>query len=600
MVTFKRILALTLTLCFIVVLAPNTQATYNLSLTGAVDFQTDPWVAEAFQGYIVVSLGNTTQGSLDITLSASGEIAPWLSWTEPSTFTIYPDQQIWVHYEIDFPASAPDEYTGQITASGVPTPTGQTGGAAVGGNMALSIGVSINIPARVYFQNVYADEIGAVSEVFNGNNYSFEGNVTYELTDSDTELENHTIAISNLTTNQSIITSVNWNSTVELGVTYDVIFTLTGLNNSMVDQKSISFRLPTPADIIGTWHSPTVVYADDDATIYALVHDHQNGLTECEVHYTIDGGTEQTGAMDFDAGNGYYMFLIDNTSYQAGSYIEYWVTSFNDASGIAYTGQSSTRNFRVYSSTAPDLIIDETSLSFSPIDPQVDVMYDSNTSNIFITVRNAGRGDVADVIVEMFDYNNSVSRETVASIAAGDSTIVRFYWATPEAGTHLLRFVVDPDDVYAETNENNNYISIEVDVEVAPELPPVEPPEEPTSLLPYIIIPIILFLIFFFLFFFKKKTINVTISEVKPFKHPKKGTMLWRYTCSYDDGIILGPTQSSEMHAEVGTVIEVKPNGLYARDNGTIGWDNAEVLKVLEDGKPDQEKDIRKLIKKEK
>ena len=107
----------------------------------------------------------------------------------------------------------------------------------------------------------------------------------------------------------------------------------------------------------------------------------------------------------------------------------------------------------------------------------------------------------------------------------------------------------------------------------------------------YIIIPLILFL--------RKKTINVTIAEVKPFKHPKKGTMLWRYTCSYADGIILGPTSSSEMHAEVGTVIQVQPYGLHARDNGTIGWENAEVIKILEDGKPDEEKDIRKLIKKE-
>ncbi len=74
--------------------------------------------------------------------------------------------------------------------------------------------------------------------------------------------------------------------------------------------------------------------------------------------------------------------------------------------------------------------------------------------------------------------------------------------------------------------------------------------------------------------------------------------MLWRFTCTYGDGIILGPTSSSETHAEVGTVIQVQPHGLYARDNGTIGWGNAEVIKILEDGKPDQESDIRKLIKK--
>ena len=39
--------------------------------------------------------------------------------------------------------------------------------------------------------------------------------------------------------------------------------------------------------------------------------------------------------------------------------------------------------------------------------------------------------------------------------------------------------------------------------------------------------------------------------------------------------------------------------GLQEKSDGTIGWESAAVLKILEDGKPDEEKDIRKLIKKE-
>ena len=73
----------------------------------------------------------------------------------------------------------------------------------------------------------------------------------------------------------------------------------------------------------------------------------------------------------------------------------------------------------------------------------------------------------------------------------------------------------------------------------------------------------------------------------------------FRVGSPHSDGIILGPTRSSEIHAEIGAVIEVRPNGLYARENGTIGWESAEVIQVLEDGKQDEEKDIRKLIKKE-
>ena len=101
------------------------------------------------------------------------------------------------------------------------------------------------------------------------------------------------------------------------------------------------------------------------------------------------------------------------------------------------------------------------------------------------------------------------------------------------------------------------------------------------------------------LFLRRNKTINVTVSETKQFKHPREGTIRWNYTCSYGDNLILGKTKSTKVHAETGTVIQVKPVGLYEKDDGTIIWSNAEVVKILEDGKPDAEADIRKLIKKE-
>ncbi|MCK5396648.1 MAG: hypothetical protein KAJ33_00180, partial [Thermoplasmata archaeon] len=237
---------------------------------------------------------------------------------------------------------------------------------------------------------------------------------------------------------------------------------------------------------------------------------------------------------------------------------------------------------------------------FSPIDPQSETMYDSDITNIFATVRNAGRADVTDLVVELFDYNTSLSREIVVSIAAGDSSVVRFNWGTPSAGTHLLRFVVDPDDVYVETNENNNYYAVEVEIEEAPYIPPPPPPptSSPVDAIPYIIIPIILLVIILF-FLRKGKTINVTVSEVKQFKHPKKGTMRWTYICSYGDGIILGSTKSTDIHTEIGSLIKVKPTGLYETEDGTLEWLDADVVKLLEkDDELTSEKDIRKLLKK--
>ena len=122
----KRILVLALALSFFMVLTPNTQATYSIDFTGALAFQADPWMDETFQGYVIIGLRNESQGALDITLTASGEIAPWFSWTDSDSFVLYPDQVIFVHYDIDFPASAPGKYTGLITASGIPSSSTQT------------------------------------------------------------------------------------------------------------------------------------------------------------------------------------------------------------------------------------------------------------------------------------------------------------------------------------------------------------------------------------------------------------------------------------------------------------------------------------------
>ncbi len=591
-----KFLSIVIALLFILTLVPPARAAYSLSLTGAVDFQAEPWTNQTFRGYVIVSMGNASQSSLDIMLSVSGDIAPWLSWTDLQVFTLYPDQQRIVHYEIDFPASAPGEYTGDITASGVPSASAQTGGAAVPGNMALAIGVSINIPARVYLMNVYADGIGAASEVYNGQNSTFSGNVSYNLTRDSEGLDTQTAGIANLAHNQSAVTSVQWSTVLELGVDYEIIFTLTGPNNTLVDRQVYSLRLATPADILVTWHTPSVVYEDYDATIYARVQDAAGGLTRSTAHYTVDGGAEQTAAMDYDSFNNGYIVLIENTSYTVGSLVEYWVTSVNDASGAVYTGVSPHNSFRVYSSTAPDLVIDGSSLAFSPIDPRNATMYDTNSTNIFVTVRNAGRGDVYNVVVRMYDYNDTVDSKTISFIASGDSATARFSYGSPAAGTHLLRFVADPDDAVAETDENNNYISVEITVQAAPEPPEVQGEGSPLEIIPYILVPLILAMLII-LFLRRKRVVSVTVASVKPSRHSEDGVQRWIYSCSVA-GRTIGNTRATKVRAEEGSVIQVRVSGIKEDEEGNLAWWNPEVLGPAE--KEDDLETVRRIAKQAK
>ncbi|MCK4266626.1 MAG: hypothetical protein KAX31_05050, partial [Thermoplasmata archaeon] len=453
------------------------------------------------------------------------------------------------------------------------------------------------VPARVYFQSVYANENGASSIVMNGRNNTFTGNVTYKLSQGGSWIETHVRNITSLDVSQTDQTSVAWNLVPQLGVVYDVVFTLTEFDGTLIDEKVKQFRLPTPADIESVFHRPSVIYADTDATIVATVHEPQNGQTECRAHYIIDGGGEQSGLMDYDPGSDEYLLLIDNTSYTEGSLVEYWVTSFNDASGVEYTDASAHQTFRVYSNTAPDLIIDEDGITFISLDPRTQTMYDTNTTNAFVTIRNSGRGDASNVVLEMFDYNVSLDRQSISLIASGDSDIVRFDLQLA-VGDHVLMFIVDPDDDIVEINEHNNYFSIEFTIEQAP-TPPPPTAENPWAIVPFIIIPIILLVVFLLFFFQRGKTVNVSVLKVKEFTSARDHTTRFMYTCGYvEDEPALGITRSTPIRAEVGEILQVKPAGMHAKEDGDLKWEDAEVVKLLTDAEPSTEQEVRKLIKK--
>jgi hypothetical protein len=389
--------------------------------------------------------------------------------------------------------------------------------------------------------------------------------------------------------------------TPQLGIVYDVVFTLLENDGTLIDEKTAHFQLPTPADIESIGHRPNVVYEDYNATLYATVHEAQNGQTECTAHYIVDGGTEQTGLMSYDSTNDEYLLLIINTSYHEGSFVEYWVTSFNDASGIVYTDTSNHQNFWVFPSTAPDLVINEDSIYITPINPLIISMFDNEQTNIIVTVRNAGRGGATDVVVEMFDYNNSVATQTIVSIAQGDSGSVTFNWEYPLPGTHLLRFVVDPADDIIETNENNNYYSLDEFTILEVEAPPPPPEDNLGGLIPVIIIPIIILIVIFLILFMRKgKTIKVKVHRVKEFKSARDGATKWKYICHYGEDIPIGITRITDLKAEENEILEVRPKGLRERSDGNLSWEDAEVVKIQSKGEPDSEETIRKLLQKEK
>jgi hypothetical protein len=307
--------------------------------------------------------------------------------------------------------------------------------------------------------------------------------------------------------------------------------------------------------------------------------------------------------MDYDAIAGNYRFIIDNTSYHVGDVVGYRVTSENNASGTLYQGASDLRTFRVYSSTAPDLVIDAGSFQFIPIDPGNRTMYDANTTNVYVTVRNMGRGNAADVIVQFIDeYNGTVAFtnfRTLASVASLSLDTATFGWNHPVAGAHSLRFVVDPDDNVTETNEDNNYFGFDITVAHAEaEEPEPEPEEDVWGLVPFIVIPLIILLVLLLLLlFFRKGGIRVRVLEVKEYTRTRDGAKIWRYVCGYGEDGTIGQTKSTNVKAGEGDTILVQPKNLTVDKDGSVGWTEAKVLKVVAEP-PDTEGQLRKRVKK--
>jgi uncharacterized repeat protein (TIGR01451 family) len=74
-------------------------------------------------------------------------------------------------------------------------------------------------------------------------------------------------------------------------------------------------------------------------------------------------------------------------------------------------------------------------------------------------VQNLGLSDVADIRVDFLDFGTLLEQTTITSLPAGTASEVTFETTYGEAGLRLISIRVDPDDVIAELNEDNNEAS---------------------------------------------------------------------------------------------------------------------------------------------
>jgi len=605
----RKLASIAIALLFIITLVPSsTQAGYTMAITGRSDFTATPYQTEIFSGpdvYVRIYLSDTSPSSLLINMTVDGDLGQYITFPEFSgepSFTLFPGENRKVLYTLSLPVSAPGKYTGTILAVGNPPATEIPSGAGAIGKPVVGISIVADVPSEIQIFNfvthtngfpdgqwdVWGDGWDTNISVVNGGTNPFSGWCDISLT-GGIIFESQRFNITNLSVSANVTLGKAWQNGLPLNAQYTVTAAVYSDQGDRKDEEAMSFTIPSPADIDSVEHVPSQVFSSDTVAVYATLASSDSTVT---LHWRLNNGTETTAQMVSGGGE----FSATLPAQAIGSTVQYWVTSEN---GV-YTDRSpatGSYSYYVFSPDVPDLAIDADSLTFSPYDPTNYTMNETDITNIYILVRNLGRGVASDIRVRVYDYETPIWNTSVSQLEGqGGSTALRFTWM-PLEGNHILRFEVDPDNEIVELNENNNHYTMpEVTVNQAPPGTFLDADESPLALLPYILIPLILAMLII-LFLRRKRVVNVTVATVKPSRHSEDGVQRWIYSCSVA-GRTIGNTRATKVRAEEGSVIQVRVSGIKEDEEGNLAWWNPEVIGPGE--KEDPIDTVRKIAKQAK
>ena len=170
--------------------------------------------------------------------------------------------------------------------------------------------------------------------------------------------------------------------------------------------------------------------------------------------------------------------LMDGHPSVAGLQDAVWITgqTFTDAkNGISITiGSKQGNSYQVTvnrgGSQPPPPIQNQNQTQTSYVDLAVTgvkaqpvvVTLPNTTVTITVQISNLGNENVSNVPVEV-DLDNSVYTNLQISVGAAASTQTNFTWVST-LGNHVFRIVVDPDNIFNETNRVNNIATFDLSV----------------------------------------------------------------------------------------------------------------------------------------
>jgi hypothetical protein len=182
--------------------------------------------------------------------------------------------------------------------------------------------------------------------------------------------------------------------------------------------------------------------------------------------FGVDDFNYATARSDYGSFTEISETVIDNGTVE----VEWeWDYTVSEGGSYEVTFKARDRNFNTWMliqdvhittpNTEIDFSISDTDISFSN-DPKMD----ENTT-ISAKIRGSGkRWSSYQVEIEFYDDSTLIDK-VKGRISRGGTNEITMVWVPDSSGAHRIKVIIDPDDDFSETNENNNEAIKNVDVD---------------------------------------------------------------------------------------------------------------------------------------
>ncbi len=223
---------------------------------------------------------------------------------------------------------------------------------------------------------------------------------------------------------------------------FDIFYTLLDPDgNTLVDDRNIS-----PKDDYES-RRPTIALSDSNAVDVVWQDNASGGWA---IHYS---------AMNYDGGIEVYDQMLTDDSV-GNATIPVVMCAFDNNTLVLYVGDDPNEEMFFSRTHRPDPTIPTDGLSVSSVQPLV-----GTTLWVNATVRNLEGDTLTNLKVRLLVDSVASDDATVASLAAGSGSVVGFTHVV-SAGETTITVVVDPDQEFRETFEDNNEQSVPILVRV--------------------------------------------------------------------------------------------------------------------------------------